>query len=56
MLISNDNICRGIYFIDTSEVCFDGYNYFTGHYAATKNYCKAEKMFQHIKRRYESNV
>ncbi len=50
MMIFTDNICRGIYFLDTTEVCFDGYNYFTGFYTSVRSTYKADEIIQHIKR------
>ena len=50
MIIFDNFIVRGIYFIDDSDVCFDGCNYHTYENSIMDNYYKPTKMLKHIKR------
>lgn len=56
MQISDSINTRGIYIINDFEVCFDSYHYYTGPWGISQNYDLPMALFQHIKRRYESNV
>ncbi len=50
MTIFDNMNTRGIYLLEDSGVCFDGYIFFTSHFIVSENYYKPTKMLKHIKR------
>lgn len=50
MTIFDNMNTRGIYLLEDSDVCFDGYIFFTIPLIVSENYYKPTKMLKHIKR------